>query len=160
MRKIRVLPAMVLACLFVAVDCFERVSAAADQPLNEENLRSLLELKIDDDVIIARIKKAGLAFAGDEEALKRLAEAGASQTLRGAVREASARQPTAGAAAITYADVLKLLQLQIPEEQILKRPVEPVWRRMRRKPRTGKQRLTQRRRVATHEAPVVHGLNG
>jgi hypothetical protein len=95
----------------------------ADQPIAEAGLASLIDLKIDDEVIIARIKKAGLAFAADEAALKRLADKGASEAVLAAVREAGAKKPAAGggAAAITYGDVLKLLQLEIPEEQILKR---------------------------------------
>ena len=122
MRTSRVFSAVVLVTLFIAVNSLARLSAAADQPLKEEGLQSLLELKIDDEVIIARIKKSGVAFAGDEAALKRLAEAGASPAILAAVREAGTKKPAAvGAAAITYADVLKLLQLEIPEDQILKR---------------------------------------
>ena len=82
MRTSRVLPAVVLACLFVAASSLARFSAAADQQLKEEGLQALLELKIDDEVIIGRIKKSGLAFAGDEAALQRLAEAGACQIKR------------------------------------------------------------------------------
>ncbi len=122
MRPSRVLPAVLLVCLLVVASGLARLSAAAEQPLKEEGLQSLLELKIDDQVIIARIKKSGLAFAGDEAALKRLAEAGASPAVLGAVRDAGTKKPAAGGAApIAYADVLKLLQLEIPEEQILKR---------------------------------------
>jgi Mg-chelatase subunit ChlD len=118
----RVFSAVVLVSLLVAANSLARLSAAADQPLKEEGLQSLLELKIDDEVIIARIKKSGLVFAGDEAALKRLAEAGASPAILAAVREAGAKKPAAGgAAAITYPDVLRLLQLEIPEDQILKR---------------------------------------
>lgn len=118
----RVFSAFVLVTLFVAASSLARWSAAADQQLKEEGLQALLELKIDDEVIIGRIKKSGLAFAGDEAALKRLTEAGASPAVLAAVREAGAKKPAAGGvAAITYADVLKLLQLEIPEEQILKR---------------------------------------
>ncbi len=106
----------------VAASGLARLSAAADEPSKEAGLQALLELKIDDEVIIARIKKSGLAFAGDEAVFKRLAEAGASPEVLGAVREAGEKKPAAGGvAAITYADVLKLLQLEIPEDQILNR---------------------------------------
>ena len=122
MRTNRMLAAVVLVCSCVAASGLARLSAAADEPLKEAGLQALLELKIDDEVIIARIKKSGLAFAGDEAVLKRLAEAGASPEVLGAVREAGEKKPAAGGvAAITYADVLKLLQLEIPEDQILKR---------------------------------------
>ncbi len=121
MRTCQVFSALVLVTLFVALNSMARLSAAEDQQLKEEGLRALLELKIDDEVIIGRIKKSGLAFAGDEAALKRLTEAGASPVVIAAVREASAKKPAASGAAITYANVLKLLQLEIPEEQILKR---------------------------------------
>ncbi|MGI8980792.1 MAG: vWA domain-containing protein [Pirellulaceae bacterium] len=122
MRTCRILPAVLLVCLLVAASTLVRLSAAAEEPLKEAGLQALLELKIDDEVIIARIKKSGLAFAGEEAALQRLAEAGASPAVLGAIREAGAKKSAGGgAAAITYSDVLKLLQLEIPEEQILKR---------------------------------------
>jgi hypothetical protein len=108
--------------LSLAIAGWTRESAAADQPIAEAGLISLIDLKIDDEVIVARIKKAGLAFAADEAALKRLAEKGASDAVLAAVREAGAKRTVGGggAVAITYADVLKLLQLEIPEDQILK----------------------------------------
>src|SRR5687768_14075105 len=123
MRTCRALAAVALVFSFVAVLGSARPCAAADQPIAEAGLASLIDLKIDDEVIVARIKKAGLAFAADDATLKRLAEAGASEAVINAVREAGTKKPGAasGAATITYADVLKLLQLEIPEDQILKR---------------------------------------
>lgn len=121
MRTNRSWLAVVAIFSLVAVSGLARHLAAADAPLKEAGLQALLELEIDDDVIIARIKKAGLSFAADEAELQRLAEAGASPAVLDAVRQAGATKPASGVAAITYADVLKLLQLEIPEEQILKR---------------------------------------
>jgi len=113
---------VVLAVSLLVFLGFCQTSSAADRPIAEEGVISLIELKIDDEVIIARIKKAGLAFAADESALKRLADKGASEAVLNAVREAGANQPEAAAqSAITYADVLKLVQLEIPEAEILKR---------------------------------------
>lgn len=117
----RVLTNVVFVCFLFAACGLAQFSVAADQPLEEEGLKAIVELKIDDEVIIARIKKSGLDFSGDEAALKRLAEAGASHAVLAAVREAGAKLSASGAAAITHTDVLKLLQLEIPEEQILKR---------------------------------------
>ncbi len=123
MHKSRnVLPTVVLLFLLLAASGRARMIANTDDRLKEAELLSLLELKIDDDAIIARIQKSGLDFTVDEAALKRLADTGASESVLDAVRGAGTRQPTAGGVpAITYADVLKLLQLEIPEEQILKR---------------------------------------
>lgn len=116
------LPTVVLFLMLVAAGGLARVSAAADQPLKQEGLQSLLELMIDDEAIIAKIKKSGLGFKADEAALKLLAEAGASDAVLEAVRAAGAKKPAAGGAApITHGDVIKLLQLEIPEDQILKR---------------------------------------
>jgi hypothetical protein len=89
--------------------------------LAEDSLRWLIELRIDDDAIIARIQKGGLAFVADDGALKRLSDAGASAAVVDAVRKASTAKPATAAEAITYADLLKLLKLEIPEEQVLKR---------------------------------------
>jgi hypothetical protein len=122
MRSCHALSAVVLAFSLAAFLGFANTGSAADQPIAEAGLVSLIDLKIDDEVIIARIKKAGLAFAADDAALKRLADKGASEAVLKAVREAGTKKPAAsGAAVIAYADVLKLLQLEIPEEQILKR---------------------------------------
>src|SRR5262245_21411629 len=114
--------------LFIAVFCgavflsASRFAASADKALDEKSSVSLIELKIDADAIIARVKKAGLAFAPDEAALKRLADVGASKAVLQALREAgSAKTPTGGEKAITFEDIVKLLELGIDEAGILKR---------------------------------------
>ena len=111
----------VLAILFLFGLHSANVSSAADQPLAEAGLVSLIELQIDDEVILARIKKAGLSFTADDATLKRLAEKGASQAILNAIRESGSKRTAGAGSAITHADVLKLLELKIPEDQILKR---------------------------------------
>ncbi|MEX0727099.1 MAG: VWA domain-containing protein [Planctomycetaceae bacterium] len=99
-----------------------RSATAADRPLAEEAIISLVELEIDDEAIIARIKKAGLAFAPDDAALGRLTEAGASEAVIEALRKAgAAKKPAADGKAITFPDIMKLLELEIDETTILKR---------------------------------------
>lgn len=96
--------------------------ARAEKPLAEKSIIELIELQIDEDAVLARIKKAGLAFAPDEAALQRLAEAGASEPVLQAIRDAGdKKKPPAGDKAITFADVLRLLELGIDENAILKR---------------------------------------
>lgn len=97
MRLHRMSAAVVVIFLLVAVPGWDR-SSAADEPLKEAGLQVLLELKLDDEVIVARIKKAGLAFAGDEAALQRLAKSGASDAVLSAVREVGAPKPAPSAA--------------------------------------------------------------
>lgn len=118
--SLRRLPGVVL-CVTGAVIA-SRFATAADTPLDEKAIVTLVELKIDDDAVIARIKKAGVAFTPDDAALKRLAGAGASEAVVRAVREAgSANKPATGSAAIQYEDVLKLLTRGLDEDAILKR---------------------------------------
>lgn len=122
MRTTRVFFAVLVACSLAAIGPETSRSDAADRTMTEEGVQSLVDLKIDDEVIVARIKKAGLSFAPDEAALKRLTDAGASAAVLDAVREAGTKKPaTSGLAAVTYADILKLLQLEIPDDQILMR---------------------------------------
>jgi hypothetical protein len=92
------------------------------QPLTEENLTKLIELQIDDEAIASKLKKEGVGFAIDEAAIRRLRKSGASDAVIAAVQAAGAagEAPAAGKA-ITYQDVLKLLQLGLDEKEILKR---------------------------------------
>ncbi|HUQ69748.1 MAG TPA: hypothetical protein VM165_09505, partial [Planctomycetaceae bacterium] len=107
------------ACGILALS---RFGTAADPPLDEEAIVSLIELQIDDEAIIARVKKAGLAFAPDDAALERLTDAGASEAVIQALRKAgAANKPKAEGKAITFQDVMKLLELGIDESTILKR---------------------------------------
>jgi Mg-chelatase subunit ChlD len=97
------------------------VTCAADQPLSEKNVANFIELQIEDDAIIARIKKAGVAFAGDEEAIARLKEAGASDAVLAAIRSLADVTKPAAKGAITYDNILNLLEGGLEEDAILKR---------------------------------------
>ncbi len=91
-------------------------------PLSEANLTKLIELQIDDDVIAAKLKKAGLGFVADEAAIGRLKKSGATDEVLKAVRQSAATATApAGGKAISYQDVVKLLQLGLVENEILKR---------------------------------------
>jgi len=117
MRTFRLL--VVLACLLLGSVGVVSPCAAADDPISEEDIVSLIDLQIKDQVIITRIREAGLAFTADEQALKRLANKGASEELVKAVREAGTKRPADNPpTAITYANVLKLLKLKVPEDEI------------------------------------------
>ena len=91
--------------------------------LSEENLVTMIKLGVDDAAIGSMLQKQGIGFAVDEAALERLKKDGASEAVLAAVRKAGAPKPAAGAPdnAITYQNVLDLLQRRVPEEQILKR---------------------------------------
>lgn len=96
------------------------VGAQAGKALSEADLAKLVELKIDDAVIASRIEKSGLDFKPDAESLDRLRKAGASESVLAAVRKASP-SPAPTGAAVTYQDVLKLLQLGIDDKEIMRR---------------------------------------
>ena len=96
--------------------------AQGGRPLAEEDLTKLIELQIDDDAVASKLQKEGLNFAVDEDAIGRLKRAGASDAVIEAARAAGAARKTATAGkAVTYQDLLKLLQLGLDEQDILKR---------------------------------------
>jgi hypothetical protein len=97
---------------------------APAKPLGEADLTSMLGLGLDDETIIARIKKGGLAFELSDAALQKLKSAGATAAVVTALQEAAQAKSTpaaSAAGAVTYDQVLQLLALGIDEEGILKR---------------------------------------
>ena len=107
----------------VAVGCladFARVQG--NRPLNEANLTKSVELQVEDEAIASKLKKEGVNFVVDDAAIGRLKKAGASDAVIAAVRSAGATaKPINPACAITYQDVVKLLQLGLDEKEVLKR---------------------------------------
>src|SRR4029078_2114714 len=99
-------------------------SFGADRPLGEDAIVSLIDLQIEDAAIIAKVKKAGISFEPAHAALDRLSKAGASEAVLQAVQDsakAKKKPAAAGEKAVSYQDVLKLLELGIDEATILKR---------------------------------------
>jgi Mg-chelatase subunit ChlD len=111
----------ILFALTVALGLTAPLLAQGGKPLAEDDLAKLIELKIDDAAVIAKIQKAGVAFRVDEEVLKRLKAAGASEALLEAIKESSAKKTSPAGKAITYQDVIQLLELKLDEDAILKR---------------------------------------
>jgi Mg-chelatase subunit ChlD len=96
--------------------------AQAQKRLTERDIVNLVEIGIDDTAIVSRIEKVGLAFEPDDAAVARLKQAAASDAVLDAVQAAfKSKRPTGIEQAVTYNDVLKLLELHIDEEAILKR---------------------------------------
>ncbi|HEV3021692.1 MAG TPA: VWA domain-containing protein [Pirellulales bacterium] len=102
------------------VDC--AISQEKGRPLKEDDLVKLVELGIDDDTIAGKIATSGIGFAPDAAALDRLKNAGASSAVLEALKKSAAKKsPAAPAGAITYQDIVKLLELGIDEPAILKK---------------------------------------
>ncbi len=91
--------------------------------ISQADLQELIQLGIDDDAILAKIKADGVAFVVDEQTLDNLKKAGASQAILDALK--ANPMPSSNAAMATppilYDDVLKLLKLGIGEQAILDR---------------------------------------
>lgn len=72
-----------------------RTCAGEENKLGEADLFKLVELKLDDKAVIAKVEQ-GLDFSVDDALLARLKKAGASETLLAAVRKAGAAPAPAG----------------------------------------------------------------
>lgn len=95
-------------------------SVAADA-LTEDDLSTLLKLKIKEAEIVSRIKEDGVGFAVDAAALARLKKAGATDALLAAVQKAGEAKGGDKAQAVTYEQVIQLLKLRISQEEIMRR---------------------------------------
>lgn len=73
--------------------------AQANRPLTEENLTTLIQLRIDDDDIMTKLKREGITFVVDDATIDRLKKAGASDKLVAAIKSASSlnSNPASGA---------------------------------------------------------------
>ncbi len=100
---------------------------AGAAPLAESDVVKLLEPGVDGPSIIASIGENGIAFRADSRTADRLKKAGASKEVLDALKKAKdrpAKPPAASKAAIAYEDVLRLLDLKISEDVILRRLAE------------------------------------
>jgi hypothetical protein len=108
--------------LAVALAVWGLVRADSTKPLSEADLVKLIELQIDDAVIVSKLQKGGISFTVDDATIERLKKAGVSDAVQAAVQRAGkAERPTAPDKTVTFEDVLKLLELGVPEEKILER---------------------------------------
>ena len=76
---------------------------------------------VGDDVILSRLKENGIGFTSDEASLAALKEAGASEKVLSAVKAAAATTKPAGAKSLTVDEVVKLVDLKIGDDVIIKR---------------------------------------
>src|SRR3972149_121420 len=112
----------VAAAVVVALAAVGVARPPAAAPVGEQDLIKLIELELGDPAIVGKGQKEGVAFKVNEESVARLKKAGASEAVLEAVRKAAeTKKPAAPGKAITYEDVLKLLELGIDEKEILKR---------------------------------------
>lgn len=120
-RRSRVLVFFALTVAFMPATAWSQ----AAKPLSEKDLTSLVEFGIDEAAIVARIEKGGVGFEADESTIERLRQANVSAAVLKAIQkeaEAKKSRPAADAKpAITYEDVLKLLELGIDEDAIMQR---------------------------------------
>src|SRR4051794_20763157 len=84
--------------LFLAATSFAAVELALGQaakPVSEQDIIAMIGLGLDDQAIVARIKKGSLAFEPGDAALQKLNAAGASEAVLKAVQESGAPKPAA-----------------------------------------------------------------
>jgi HEAT repeat protein len=111
------------ALVIAAVLAVSSTHGADPKALTEADVLKLLDLQIGDKAITTQLGKRGVAFAVDDAVLERLKKAGASEEVLAAVKKAGDTKKPAGAGgkAITYQDLLRLLELGLDEADILKR---------------------------------------
>src|SRR5262245_41666792 len=90
----------------------------AAQPLTEEQVARMVELKLKDAVVVSAIEKRGVAFTVDGAAIERLKSAKVPDAVLDAIRKAGT--PKSQAKPVTYQDVVDLLTSGVPEPDILK----------------------------------------
>lgn len=110
------------AALVIELAALGVARPAPAAPIGEQDLTKLIELELGDQAIVGKLQKEGVSFKVGDELVARLKKAGASDAVLEAVRKAGeTKKPAASGKAVTYDDVLKLLELGIDEKEILKR---------------------------------------
>jgi len=98
------------------------VSAAA-APLKEQGLNALIEAGFEEDEIVAKIEKDGIAFELNPETIERLKTAGVSDAVLKALEAASKRpasaKPDAAKPLIAFDSVISLLESGIESDVII-----------------------------------------
>jgi hypothetical protein len=93
-----------------------RLSAQEQKPLTEDEVVQLVD-QFKDKAIIGRLEKQGISFKVDDALLDRFKKAGASDDVLSAVRKLGGGG--AGEKAVSYQDILKLLQDGVKERKIM-----------------------------------------
>jgi hypothetical protein len=83
---------LALAALLLAAGLGFAQSGTAKKPLSEAALLKLVKSDLEEEVIVTLIKKRGIAFKADDEALARLKENGAAASVLAAVRAAGGKE--------------------------------------------------------------------
>jgi len=113
----------VLMLTVVAVLVTLAAAQTPAKPVSEQDVTAMLSLGLDAEAIVARVKKAGIAFEASDAALDKLKAAGATEAVLAAVKAEGAKGKSAApaAGAVTYDQVLQMLSLGIDEGGILAR---------------------------------------
>jgi hypothetical protein len=95
MNDLRRTVTLTLAMLLVAAGCGFAQSDAPKKPLTEEALVKLIKGDLEEEVIVTLVKKRGVSFTADADALDRLKQAGATSAVLAAVRSAAVKETPA-----------------------------------------------------------------
>jgi Mg-chelatase subunit ChlD len=113
------------ACFAIATIFAAFATRLAAAPLNEKGLNALIAAGFDDQEIVAKLEKDGVAFDVNDEAIQRLKQAGASEAVLKSVTEAGKRSaPTPAGDAkpiIAFDNIIALLESGIEPNVIIAR---------------------------------------
>ena len=94
------------------------------KPLSEEDILTLVKLRLKDDVIASKVQEEGVGFAVDAALVERLKKAATSDALLTVVQKAGVAKKQSSNSTlkpVTFEDVLTLIKLKIDEKAILER---------------------------------------
>ena len=122
MKLVSHLPVAMFLIALATIAAFSAQATAA--PLNEKGLTALIEAGFDDQEILAKLEKDGIAFEASAETIERLKQGGASEAvLKGvqAAKSPAAATPSKEAVKpiITFESVITLLQNGVESELII-----------------------------------------
>lgn len=95
------------------------VATAAASPLSEDDLIAVITLGIDDSTIVAKLDKEGIGFRLDDQAIRRLKDAGASDAVLGAVRNAKQCEAPVKPRPLTQDDLITLVETGLDDDTIV-----------------------------------------
>ncbi|MDP2896672.1 MAG: hypothetical protein Q8Q12_08950 [bacterium] len=110
-------PALLRIVFVLVASCLTFLTAAETRKLTVDDVLFLKDLEVTEEAILKKIAESGSSFSAED--LERLKNAGMSEDFISKVQQSKQAQPAVRK--LKVADVVKLWELEIPQETILKK---------------------------------------